>query len=298
MWFLFGLVVGVIVCVLWRKLASRSQRSEHEDKVGRISSEKTEAEIRYFSVLCRELANELIRRNPDRFVELTEQIVMEVEKIERLSKEDVLVRLRGMAQTYWEYVAFDGVGTKNYILYEDGLAGTGDIEIEQHYRDIQIWCALNAVSNEAWRFTGECVSTEKRWNEIVEYVSRYKDTLLLYQLKCAKRDYDLHQGTLFELDEENAISKDLENYKNENFEVQSLGLNGPNAPMELAWLVKVLATGEYGCWSVFYDDKIFVSYFKVRESDIASPDKWRPLNELHIPEPRFSLFLPKASQEP
>lgn len=297
MWFLLGLLTGVLVCGLWGMLVSRAQRSEHREEIGRIRSAKEEAEISYFSVLCRELANELIRRNPDRFVELTEQIVMGVEEIQKLSKEDALVRLNGMAQNYWEYSAFDGVGTKNYILYEHGFVGAGDIEIEKRYSDIQSWCALNAICNKDWRFADECISTEKRYEEIVKYISRYKDTLLLYQLKCAKRDYDLYQGTLFDLDEENTISKELEVYKNENYEVHSLGRNGPNAPMEAAWLVKVLATGEYGCWSVFYDDKIFVSYFKVGESDIDSPDKWRPLNELHISEPRFSLLLPKANQE-
>ncbi len=303
MWFLFGLLTGGLVCGLWRMLVNRAQKAEHEDEISRIRSAREEAEIGYFSVLCRELANELIRRNPDRFVELTDQIVMEVEEIQRLSKENALVRLKGMAQNYWEYSAFDGVGTKNYVLYEDGLAGTNDIEIEKRYRDIQIWCALNSVSNKPWRFTGECISTEKRLEEIEEYVSRYKDTLLLYQLKSAKRDYDLYQDTLFDLDdelelvEENSISQKLKFFKNENFEVHPLGLNGPNAPMESAWLVKVLATGEYGCWSVFYDDKIFVSYFKVGESDIASPDKWQSLRGLMINEPRFSPFLPKASQE-
>lgn len=297
MWFLIGLLAGGLVCGLLGMLVSRAQKAEHEDEISRIRSAREEAEIGYFRVLCRELANELIRRNPDRFVELTEQIVMEVEEILGLSKENALVRLKGMAQNYWEYSAFDGVGTKNYVLYEDGFVGSGDIEIEQRYRDIQTWCALNAVSNKAWRFTAECVSTRERLGEIEEYVSRYKDTLLLYQLKSAKQNYDLYQDTLFELDEENSISQKLKFYKNEDFEVHTLGNNGPNAPMESAWLVKVLATGEFGCWSVFYDEKIFVSYFAVEESDIASPDKWRSLRGLIINEPRFSLFLSKSRQE-
>ena len=295
MWFLFGLVAGVIVCSLWGRLASRAQKSEHEDQIGRISYARAEAEIAYLSVLCRELANELIRRNPDRFVELTEQIVMEVKETQRPSKEDALVRLNGMAQKYWELNAFDGVGTKNYILYEDGLAGIGDIEIEQHYRDIQIWCALNAVSNEAWRFTDECISTEKRLDEIEEYVSRYKDTLLLYQLKSAKRDYDLHRWTLSQLDEESPLVPEL--YDNENFEVRFIGDDGPNGTIEWAWSVKMLATGDIGCWSVFHgDDKTYVNFYTA-ESVAVSPNKWRPLNELHISEPRFSLFLSKPQQE-
>ena len=46
---------------------------------------------------------------------------MEVEEIQGLSKKDALVRLDSMKQNYPEYSEFDGVGTKNYILYENGL---------------------------------------------------------------------------------------------------------------------------------------------------------------------------------
>ena len=202
---------------------------------------------------------------------------------------------KGMAQNYWEYRAFDGVGTKNYVLYEDGFAGTNDIEIEKRYRDIQIWCALNSVSNKHWRFIGECISTDKRFEEIVEYVSRYQDTLLLYQLKSAKRDYDLHRWTLSQLDEESSLIPEF--YKNEDFEVHFIGDDGPNGAIEWAWSVKVLATGDIGCWSVFHgDEKTYVGFYGA-ESVTNSPDKWRRLNELHFTEPRFSLFLSKPQQE-
>ncbi len=250
---------------------------------------RIDAEIGYFSVLCRELANELIRRNPDRFVELTAEIVREVGNVQELSKEEASVRLEAMSQTYREHSAFDGVGTKSHVLYEDGLAPIGDVEMEKRYHDIQVWCALNAVGNDAWRFTSECVSTKNRLDEIQKYVSQYKDTILLWQIKSAKRDYDLHGWTLSQSDEESSLFPKF--YKNEEFEVHFLGDHGPNGIPELAWLVKVLATGDIGCWSVFHgDDKAYVHYYATQSAD-RSPGRWREINHLRITEPRFSLFL-------
>ena len=93
--------------------------------------------------------------------------------------------------------------------------------MEKCYRDIQVWCALTFVSNDAWRFTGECVSAEKRLEEIQKYVSRYKETILLWQFKIPKRDYHLYRWTLSQSDEESSLS-----YKNEDFEVHFLGDHG------------------------------------------------------------------------
>ena len=253
-------------------MGSRLQKTEKQAH----STWLADAQINYFSVLCRELANELIYRNPDRFVGLTEQIVMEVGQIQKLSKENAFVRLNNMMQTYTTYGDFDVIGTKNYNLYTEGFKDIEDIEIEKYYHDIQIWCALNAVYKDTWKFniTSDCIPTEKRLEEVQKYISLYKDTILVNQIKSAKRHYDWFLTNAHQLGEENSIYPEF--YNNADFEIRFIHHAGPQGEMGLAWSVKMLATEVIGCWSIFHDDgESSISYFA---ADTDSPRKWRPIN--------------------
>ena len=279
MWFLLGFLAGALLCGSCWAL-ERVRRQEKEEQFARFRLQWAEVQVLYFGVLCRELANELIRRSPRRFVELVQHIDEDMRDIQRLSKEDIFVRLKSMER---RYVDFDAIGTKSYILYEEAFAGVPNLVIEKHYRDNQVWCALNAAYDKDWEMycSDDNVPTEKRIEEIWKYVPQYEDTVLLYQLKAAKRDYELHCRVLGEED-------DCNYYKNQDFEVR--GHHVKQLGDIEAWSVMVLATGDIGAWCEYYaDDKTYVEFFALK-SFRQSADEGRLLDDLNITEPRLSLY--------
>ena len=280
-YFLLGILAlgGAFAC--GTLVESRLRRSGQQKQISQLLEGAAYSEVRYFQVLCRELANELIHRDPERFAELIEEIVMEVREIQGLSKEDIIVRLASLHQHY-RYSNFDIVGTKNYVLYEQALQLDGNIRIEKHYRDIQVWCALKAASDDAWKraCTEENIPTESTLEKVQNYTQQHKDTMLLFKIQAAERDYMLH-SSFFPIDERNEIV-----YRNKDFEVRRL----PCGPPSVAYSVRVTSTGELGGWKAAYGlgiDPTPVEYFSL-ESASLSADDGRRLREqgpirMHLP---------------
>ena len=105
-----------------------------------LGAEIEEHATHCYWIHCRELANELIRRNPDRFIKLIEQIAREVEDLEHLSEEDLRNRIQISFKRVEDFIVLD---TKCHVLYTDGFEYIEDLELEKGFHDLQMWGALH-----------------------------------------------------------------------------------------------------------------------------------------------------------
>ena len=274
MWFLIGFVVGGIIVgfFIWRVLDSEHKRVV--DKLGRGWSDD---QAFCLKVLCRELSNEMIRRDPDRFVALNEKIFDEVQELQNASKTVVLQQLKDMSGAYFSCREFDIINTASFVLYEDAFnhAWLETDVIEKRYRDIRVLCALRAMANDTWdRFGYEAPITSGEVQRIREYVQMFKDTVLLNHIKAAERDYALYQVQDHLC--ENGV------YKNSEYEVRTL-----RWIPDLARSFKIRSSGEVGGTTTwFIDDDSHTSYYSLKSADSSDLEDWRRLNDLHIPKLR------------
>lgn len=276
MWFLIGFIVGGVIVGF---LIYRVLDSEHKHVVGKLGRGWSDDQAFCLKVLCRELSNELIRRDPDRFVALNEEILDEVQELQSASKTVVLRQLKEMSRVYFSCREFDIINTASFVLYEDAFNSfwlETDV-IEKRYRDIRVWCALEAMTNlgASKRFGYEAPITSGEVQGIREYVQRYKDTVLLNHIKAAERDYLLYD--IREYLCEDGI------YKNSEYEVRDLLLRIP----EHAKSFKIRSSGEVGgTLTMYIDDDSHTSYYFLKSADSSDLEDWRRLNDLHIPKLR------------
>ena len=279
MWFLIGFIVGGIIVGF---LVRRKLNSEHEhvfnQAVDKLRFGWSDDQAFCLKVLCRELSNEMIRRDPDRFVALNEKILDEVQELQNASKTVVLQQLKDMERGIFSCREFDIINTASFVLYEDAF-NRAELKIdviEKRYRDIRVWCALKAMTNlgASNGFGYEAPITSGEVQGIREYVQMFKDTVLLNHIKAAERDYALYQV-------HDHLCEDGV-YKNREYEVRTLQW----AP-EIARSFKIRSSGEVGGTTTgFIDDDSHTSYYSLKSADSLDFKDCRMLNDLRIPKLR------------
>ena len=275
MWFLIGFIVGGIIVGF---LVCRMLNLEHKRVVDRLWRGWSDDQAFCLKVLCRELSNELIRRDSDRFVALNEKILDEVQELQNAPKTMVLQQLKDMSGAYFSCREFDIINTASFVLYEDAFnhAWLETNAIEKRYKDIRVWCALKAMTNlgVSNRFGYETPITSEEVQRIRKYVQMFKDTVLLNHIKAAERDYALYQV-------QDHLCEDGV-YKNREYEVRTLQWDP-----EIARSFKIRSSGEVGgTLTGFIDDGSHTSYYSLKSADSFDFKDCRMLNDLHIPKLR------------
>lgn len=151
----------------------------------------------YLQTLRRELGNLLLRRDPQRYLELFQQLSAELTSIKFWRPEELQKRLSGLCEKYPNYNDFDVIGSREYVLYSDGACTLSYDEIEARYRDIVTFVELSIVSDPVWKsayWRGSVLSfTDEHHKEIIEHLTEYvesiKDTRLIFKIDQAMGAY-------------------------------------------------------------------------------------------------------------
>lgn len=162
----------------------------------------------YLQTLRRELANLLIWRDPRRYLKLFQQLSTELEGIKFWRLEEVQKRLSELYEKYPNYNDFDVIGSREYVLYPDGVCTLSYDELEARYRDIVMFVELSITSDPIWKsayWRGLVFSfTDENHQEVTKHLSKYvesiEDTKLIFKIDQAMGDYysrrDPQTGTL------------------------------------------------------------------------------------------------------
>ena len=133
-WFLLAcaliadLAVGFFVGV---KVGVISQQSDIQDLKRNLAHDRDFA----LCVLRRELANWMLRHDPDRYCRLYEEMHEKAMSVSTTNRIDQQKELGRLCQQYPRYVDFDLFGTRDHVLYTDRLSRSSYEEVACQYTE-------------------------------------------------------------------------------------------------------------------------------------------------------------------
>jgi hypothetical protein len=194
-------------------------------------------------------------------------LLEEVARIQKLSDNDARVEFAALCSKYKEYADFDIIQVRDYVLYSDGLDWADNQEIIRRHNDIVSFCQLQGKTDRAWNT--QCNAPhEGELQHLERYVRRIEDTIFIFHLRRAERDYRCWQA--------NCQGEIFSEYENTDYAInQVVGL------LTLDLHIYIKATQEFGKVSVLHgdDQEVYRSYY--RSDKLFKKEK--VLDELNIP---------------
>jgi len=225
----------------------------------------------------RELANYLVRLDPDRFLRFYQKARQVEIAIEKADKDEREAQLTIITKRYPIYTDFDLVSTREHVLYADALSMHSVEDIEEHYLNLVKFQALQRALHPDWH---EAATSDKNLEHLQKYVRRIKDTKFRQRLMTAEKEFNAHRRAA----------------------KSSVPLNDPRVPPSLAYETDVLAvynvpdyaeikygfhfkdTNEFGLYAWFYDDMKDKTYEHFYRSD-RKFEAAHPLDDLQVDAP-------------
>lgn len=192
------------------------------------------------SVLRRELANWMFRRDPNRYrraYKAAHEATAAIAAADRAEKRRQLAKL---AEQYPFYTDFDLVGTRDYVLYADALGTNSYDDIERHYTDIIRFQALQAAVDENWPGTG--ATSDKELEHLDSYTLRVKDTLFRARMEEALREFNAYRRA-----KGDSAGPDM-------YETAVLVVRSVAHFAEVRYGIHFKDTDEFGLYGVFFAD--------------------------------------------
>ncbi|RIA55567.1 hypothetical protein [Dichotomicrobium thermohalophilum] len=240
--------IGIIALIGGIAIGLKLQANNDRHKIKELMRSQAHDRFHYLATLRREIANILIWQNPDRFLAMYENIMLELQNVSDMNRDALKKRFDDLVEKYPHFIDFDAIGTKDYVLYPDAIDWKTNNDLEEYYKD-------------NLRFTFYATELVKSWqifryyrNPHVDHARRYaqrvKDTHLKEKMLHAVETIDVvkRYGDIdfdFELDSDKFHAKRL----------------FPDTP-DLQIGIHLKKENEYGIYSVFVDDKIFKNYYR------------------------------------
>jgi hypothetical protein len=193
------------------------------------------------SVLRRELANWMFRRDPDRYGQAYKAAHDATAAIAAADRGEQSRQLSELAAQYPYYINFDLVGVRDYVLYADALAGNRYDEVERHYTDIIRFQALQAALDQDWPST--VATSDKELAHLDGYIRSFKDTLFKARMTEAMREFEACQHHLKHSD------------GGDMYDTDTLAIRPVAHFAERRYGIHFKDTGEFGLYGVFYPDE-------------------------------------------
>lgn len=207
------------------------------------------------TTLRREIANYLIRRDPDRYVRLYEKARQIDSEIQHASKDVVVAQMTLLGDKFPFHTDFDLIGTREHVLYADSMTSHADEDIEEHFLNVVRFHAVSRVLDEKWGMRGEATN-DQTLQHCREYARKIKDTRFRQRLIAAIDDFYKHSVT------PNRLAKTQTEPAYEN---RSIAVFHVDHIAENRYGIWLKDTDEYGIYSFFYDDerdKTYKSYYR------------------------------------
>jgi hypothetical protein len=231
------------------------------------------------SLLRRELANWMFRRDPDRYLGIYRKVHETVAAIGATNRGDQLAKLAKLTEQYRFYRDFDLVSTRDYVLYGDALSAYGSYdEAALYYTDIIRFQALKIALDNNWSETYPPVHTTDgaELAHLETYVQRFKDTRLKHRMKDAIREFFDCRSNTDERDPSGETEPFL--YKTAKFNIRRVSHFA-----ETRYGIHFNDPEEFGLYTTFYGDRD-APYIGFYRSDARFQSE-AVLNDIVIDEP-------------
>ncbi len=241
------LIVGIAALLGGFLLGSKLSAKAVAPAVREVLNTQAIDRANLLQTLRRELANILIWRNPQRYLQLYRQLHSEAATLSSWRPEEVRRRLTELCNKYPNYSDFDAISTREYVLYSDGVSWNDDVELEGRYRDIVTYIALSVIGDPTWKEAESRGFVHKLSDEelahLSKYVQRIEDTKLRLRIDQAVEAYFARR------DEHNGL------HDNDFYSVRPLHHFAENR-----YGIHLKRTGEFAIYSFFMFDDGRTSY--------------------------------------
>ena len=241
------LIVGIVALIVGYIFGRKSGARALVPALSQASNTQAIDRANFLQTLRRELANILIWRNPQRFLELYRHIHAEVSSLKSWRPEAIRKRHAELCSKYPNYSDFDAIGTREYVLYADGASLMDDADLEGRYKDLVVFAALSIVVDESWRDASgkHFVHTmdDKELAHLTNYAKRIEDTKFRLRLDRAIEDNAMFR------------SQNERNLNNDFYTIIDLPHFAENR-----YGVHLKRTNQFGIYSFFVFDDGRISY--------------------------------------
>jgi hypothetical protein len=202
--------------------------------------------------LRRELANYMVRFDPDRYLRLYRDARAADIAIGKADKASQQAQLATIAKKYPFYEDFDLVSAREHVLYPDVLRTYSLEDIEAHYLSIVKFHALQCVLDRDWKRND--ATSDRDLEHLEKYVRQINDTKFLQRLKAALRDFRIHQHGSESRDLSGPIA----------YETDELAVYYVRHFAETRYGFHFKDTNEFGLRGLFFADsgKFYESFFR------------------------------------
>jgi hypothetical protein len=172
-WLAVGIIVAFLLWLLWQQFSSPAAKWPLLS-----ASAKNAAPDLMLSTFRRELANYMVRTDPNRFLSFYRKACETEAAINVAGKAECAAHLTLICKKYPTYEDFDLVGTREHVLYADSLAKYSVEDIEERYLDLVKFHALARSLDADWRsktFPATSDSDSDR-RHLESYVKSIKNT--------------------------------------------------------------------------------------------------------------------------
>lgn len=142
--------------------------------------------LSYFRKVRQQIANELITRDPDQFLDLYSRVH---EKLKALGKADAAhreARLRIIADTYPLITDFDPFQSRDYVLFADDAAMWSTADLSERYTDLlEYWAIYDSTDRNSW----VSPTSDDELELLRAYVGQVHDSRFWIRVATAHREY-------------------------------------------------------------------------------------------------------------
>lgn len=192
----------------------------------------------YLMILRRELANYIIRKEPEKFLNAYKRNHDELKRYKTLSRVALTGEYIALCERFKYLRDLDivGSGSQSHVLYDDAFSWSSVDDVLAHYWTICRFQRLKTLLDEHW--AGFDVTSTEDLAHCEEYVTAINDAKFVIRLEKAIRTYYASRSEV------------LTEFENDEFFVQPL-----HHFAELRYGVMFKDTNEFGIRSVFEFDE-------------------------------------------
>jgi len=241
---MWELISGILGLVIGFFIAAKVKKSEYQDSIRLLKSQKKADQNTYLQVLLRNLSNILIARDLDDYCEMRRKTFNKVEEFKTYSPELRTNKISQISERYPYIKDFDKIDAKEFILPFDAVSTLGLDELHEVYEDIHVFLAADDHSN---GMINEVVDYNRNFFE--QYVQRIKDTKFKQKVLREIRAY---------LDTKVITDKVDLTYTLRNIEIREI-----DHFADRRYGLYFKDTNEYAIYEVFYDgSKAYESVYR------------------------------------
>lgn len=257
-----AIVALVVTASIAHAIGRKSAKREADLVLRNVETAQGHDRHNFLTALLREIGNDLMQRDPWRFVDVKAKALREVERIAEHSKTDAAHEMAVLCKRYPTYDQFAPFTARNHVLYSDSWSSAE--ELEERYLDIVRFMCVIGMIDPHWPFGAP--TDEEDLEHARKYAARISDTRLEHRIRSAYAEYVQYRG-------DGATRRE--------FETPNFSVTPVSHVAESRYGFHFKDTDEYGIHSTFYGDRIYVSVYRSDE-DFESTDRLDSLSGVRL----------------